>query len=109
MLEASDLSPEVVMTDRHPDEDFKYHTSSQCTITVSIKTRNGTGWTLNDIGKLIALLELQRSMLADEPLDVKVTVASPMPREASQSPLTLVNTAQGRTNEVLELSAKTAQ
>lgn len=37
----------------------------------------GRGWTLQDFARLIAFLELQRSFLADEPLNVSVAVTSP--------------------------------
>lgn len=97
MQEALDLSPEAAMTDRHPDQDFQYHTSSTCTVSISIATRGNIGWTLADLGKLIALLELQRSMLADEPLDVRVTVSSPTPRER-------LNPSENPVNEVKRLT-----
>jgi DNA-binding transcriptional MerR regulator len=56
---------------------MEFSLSDDTDVTIEIKTASGKGFTMQDIKRLIALLELQRSFLADEPLDVIVSVVSP--------------------------------
>lgn len=56
---------------------MEFSLSDETDVLIEIKTAGSKGFTMQDIKRLIALLELQRSFLADEPLDVIVSVVSP--------------------------------
>ena len=55
---------------------FSFHLSPDVSCEVAIASKAG-GFTVQDIKRLIAMLELQRSFLCDEPLDVTVNVSTP--------------------------------
>lgn len=67
-----------------PDTSFQFHTSSRVKAELKIASLDGSGWTLKDLEKAIAMLELHRSMLADEPLGVRVEVFSPRAKPQNQ-------------------------
>lgn len=62
---------------RFADRTMEFSLSDETDVLIEIKTAGSKGFTMQDIKRLIALLELQRSFLADEPLDVIVSVVSP--------------------------------
>lgn len=68
-----------------PDTSFQFHTSSRVKAELKIASLDGSGWTLKDLEKAIAMLELHRSMLADEPLGVRVEVFSPRAKPQNQA------------------------
>jgi hypothetical protein len=62
---------------------------------LKIASLDGSGWTLKDLEKAIAMLELHRSMLADEPLGVRVEVFSPRTKPANTGNSTIDATLFG--------------
>ena len=62
---------------RYPDLSLDFNLGPTTAARVQIVTTDGKGWTPQELGRLIAFLELQRSFLADEPLTVHVSVSSP--------------------------------
>lgn len=62
---------------RFPDAGFDFNLSPTASAQVIIRSRDGKGWTMQDYKRLVAILELQRSFLADEPIDVSVRVTTP--------------------------------
>lgn len=93
------------MIENYGPIDFEFWTSSKVAAKVTLNPMDSYGWTVQDLSNLIALLELQRSMLADERLDVSVTVASPMQKNGSNEPFILKDeVAQGA-----DIPAKSAQ
>lgn len=62
---------------RYPDLSLDFNLGPTTAARVQIITTDGKGWTPQELGRLIAFLELQRSFLADEPLTVHVSVSSP--------------------------------
>ena len=69
---------------RYQCSDFEFALSSSVIAFVKFQNINKAGFTIQELKRLIALLELQRSFLAEEPLDVTVTVSTPRPQEQSR-------------------------
>lgn len=86
--------------------EFEFWTSSKVAATVTINPQDNYGWSVQDMSNLIALLELQRSMLADEKLNVSVTVASPIAKNRSD-PIEKSSADMMAKQEIASLIAKT--
>lgn len=84
-----DQAPKVT---RFKSRTFSFHLSPEVTCEVQLVSKS-EGFTVQDIKRLIAMLELQRSFLLDEPLDVTVTVTSPRAQDAVNSTPKSVNVA----------------
>ena len=78
---------------RYQCNEFEFALSSSVIAFVKFQNIRKDGFTIQELKRLIALLELQRSFLAEEPLDVTVTVSTPRPREALGSAEIPVNVA----------------
>lgn len=110
MQEALELSGAVVVSDMSPENrlfptrTFTFDLSPSVSCDVTIDARHG-GFTVQDIKRLIAMLELQRSFLCDEPLDVTVNVSTPRAQDVVQPEKNAVNVAN--LHEVL--AAKSTQ
>ena len=96
MQEALELSA----VDAMPNSDrtfaprtFSFHLSPDVSCEVSLVSKAG-GFTVQDIKRLIAMLELQRSFLCDEPLDVTVNVSTPRAQDVVPSSNHAVNVAK---------------
>jgi hypothetical protein len=63
-----------------------FNLSPTCAARVVVQSRDGKGWTLGDLARLVAVLELQRSFLAGEPLNVEVRVSTPPPANPQSAP-----------------------
>lgn len=77
---------------------------------VIIKSRDNSGWTMGELKRLIAVLELQRAFLAGEPLDVHVRVSTPPPatpdKRTAQISASMSQTDAQRLAEVLQHTPK---
>lgn len=62
---------------RFPDMDVGINLGPTVAARVQIASTDGKGWTLAEFRRLVAFLELQRSFLADEPLNVTVHFGTP--------------------------------
>jgi len=110
MQEALELSAEVEVPNPTPEittfapRTFSFHLSPDVSCEVTIAAKQG-GFTIQDLKRLIAMLELQRSFLCDEPLDVTVNVSTPRAQDVVKPEKTGVNVAN--LHEVL--AAKSTQ
>lgn len=78
-------TPPLVEEVRFDDCGIDFALSPNTSAKVELTTRDGKGWTLRELKRLLALLELQRSFLADEPLEVSVSVSSPRPQAINEA------------------------
>lgn len=69
-----------------PDMGLDFNLSPTCSARVVIQGRDGSGWELQDLTRLLAALELQRSFIARDPLDVHVSVSTPAPATTQGAP-----------------------
>jgi hypothetical protein len=79
------VAPPLNEEARFDDDTIEFALSPNTSASVSIRTRDSKGWTLRELKRLLALLELQRSFLADEPLEVSVSVSSPRPVQINEA------------------------
>jgi hypothetical protein len=98
MQEALELSVGEMLSSQTPSprqftpRTFSFHLSPEVSCEVIIAAKQG-GFTVQDIKRLIAMLELQRSFLCDEPLDVTVNVSTPRAQDVVRPAETPVNIA----------------